>query len=77
MQTKLIVLRKLNNVTQQELADYLKITLKTYSKKEQGISKFTSDEMFALSVYFKKSLEDIFLPTTHQIGDIETISLPN
>ena len=73
MQDKLIILRKKCNATQQELADYLNITLKTYCNKEQGISKFTCDEMFALSRYFSKSLEDIFLPTTHQNGEFDNI----
>lgn len=73
MQVKLIILRKECDVTQQELADYLNITLKTYCNKEQGISKFTCDEMFALSRYFGKVLEDIFLPTTHQNGEFDNI----
>lgn len=87
MQEKLVKLRKVYNVTQQELADYLGITLKTYRNKEQGKSQFTSDEMFSLSKFFKKSLEDIFLPSTYQNGKLkqealtnvasENISLPN
>jgi putative transcriptional regulator len=87
MQEKLVNLRKVFSVRQQELADYLGITLKTYRNKEQGKSQFTSDEMFSLSKYFKKPLEDIFLPTTYQNGKLkqekltnvasENISLPN
>ena len=73
MQSKLIILRKKGNITQQALADYLNITLKTYNNKEQGISKFTCDEMFALSMYFNKPLEDIFLPSTHQNGEFDNI----
>ena len=78
MQSKLIILRKKQKITQEELAEYLHITVKTYVNKEQGISKFTCDEMFALGVFFNRSLEDIFLPTTHQNGDIDKkFSLPN
>lgn len=77
MQEKLIKLRKVYNVRQKDLAEYLNITKRTYCNKEKGISQFTSDEMFALSKYFKKSLEEIFLPSTYQNGNKENISLPN
>lgn len=76
MQEKLKHLRKVYNVRQEDLAKYLKIALKTYSNKEMGITKFTSDEMFALASYFKRSIEDIFLPTTYQNGKSKD-SLPN
>lgn len=69
MQEKLIKLRKVYNVRQKDLAEYLNITKRTYCNKEKGISQFTSDEMFALSKYFKKSLEEIFLPSTYQNGN--------
>ena len=71
MQEKLIKLRKVYNVRQKDLADYLNISERTYCNKEKGISQFTSDEMFALSKYFKKSLEEIFLPSAYQIGNKE------
>ena len=77
MQEKLIKLRKVYNVRQKDLAEYLNITKRTYCNKEKGISQFTSDEMFALSKYFKKSLEEIFLPSTYQYGNKENVSLPN
>lgn len=77
MQEKLIILRKVHHVRQKELADYLNISLRAYSNKENGTSKFTSDEMFALSKYFRKPMEEIFLPTGYQNGNLETVSLPN
>lgn len=77
MQEKLIKLRKVYNVRQKDLAEYLNITKRTYCNKEKGISQFTSDEMFALSKYFKKALEEIFLPSTYQNGNKENVSLPN
>ncbi len=77
MQEKLIKLRKVYNVRQKDLAEYLNITKRTYCNKEKGISQFTSDEMFDLSKYFKKSLEEIFLPSTYQNGNKENVSLPN
>ena len=71
MQSKLIILRKRRNVTQEELAEYLHISKKTYNSKEKGISKFTCDEMFALGVFFGRKLEDIFLPSGYQFGEFD------
>lgn len=70
MQEKLIILRKQNNVTQQTLADLIGITVKQFSFKENGKSIFDGDEMFKIAQFFKLKIEDIFLPTTHQNGDI-------
>lgn len=73
MQEKLIRLRKVYDVTQKELADYLKINIRTYKNKEKGKTQFTSDQMFQLALYFKKPIEDIFLPSLHQIGEKENV----
>lgn len=69
MQSKLLVLRKENNITQKELADILGITVKTYGLKERGIGVFDSDEMWKLSRYFKIPMDQIFLPRSHHNGD--------
>lgn len=71
MQEKLIILRKQNNVTQQTLADLIGITVKQFSFKENGKSIFDGDEMFKIAQFFKLKIEDIFLPSTHQNGDIK------
>lgn len=71
MQTKLILLRKKRNVTQKELAEVLGITTKQFSSKELGKTRFNGDEMFIIAKYFKKKIDDIFLPTTHQNGELE------
>lgn len=76
MQENLINLRKSRGVTQDTMAKYLKIAKKTYGNKEKGITQFTSDEMFAIARYFKRSIEDIFLPSTYQNGK-STDSLSN
>lgn len=68
MQEKLLLLRKETNTTQQELADLLHISVKTYGYKETGKSEFSMNEMFALSKYFKKTVEEIFLPRILQNG---------
>lgn len=69
MQEKLILLRKQNNTTQKELADLLGITTKQFGSKELGKAKFNGDEMFLIANYYSKKVDDIFLPTTHQIGE--------
>ena len=69
MQEKLILLRKEKKVSQKDLANLLGITPKQFSAKELGKSKFNCNEMFKISDYFGLKMEDIFLPSTHQIGD--------
>ena len=71
MQEKLILLRKQNNVSQKELSELLSITTKQFSAKELGKSKFNGDEMFKIADYFNLKVDDIFLPTTHQNGELE------
>lgn len=62
MQEKLLILRKKQGISQQELADYLKISVTSYGQKERGEKAFTLDEMFALSTFFELSISEIFLP---------------
>lgn len=70
MQEKLLILRKRHNYSQQFLADKLGISTKQYGVKERGDSEFTSDEMFILKNVFGCQLEDIFMPRSHQYGDL-------
>lgn len=70
MQEKLLLLRKQNNITQKELAELLGITTKQFCSKENGKVKFNGDEMFKIADYFKLKVDDIFLPTTHQNGEL-------
>lgn len=70
MQMKLYVLRKNKyKKTQQEIADYLEISVVSYRNKEKGKNEFTQDEMFALAKLFNCSIDYIFLPREHQNGD--------
>lgn len=66
MQNKLILLRKEQKITQNELAQLLGITTKQYGSKELGKTRFNGDEMFKIAEYFNLKVDDIFLPTTHQ-----------
>lgn len=68
IQEKLISARKLKKISQQEIADYIGISTKTYSLKENGKSQFTIDEMFKIANFFDKKIEEIFLPSILQNG---------
>lgn len=71
MQNKLILLRKEQKITQNELAQLLGITTKQYGSKELGKTKFNGDEMFKIAEYFNLKVDDIFLPTTHQNSELQ------
>ena len=74
MQSILLILRKEEKkATQQDVANYLGISVKTYRAKEHGKREFTQDEMFALSKYFGRPIDQIFLPRSYQIGNREDI----
>lgn len=61
MQTKLKGLRAEHGLTQAHLAELLGITRQTYSEKEIGNQPFKAEELFIISSYFDKPIEDIFL----------------
>lgn len=63
MQWNLIQLRKENNETQEEIANFLGISTTGYREKELGKSQFKSDEMFMIADHYSKKIEDIFLPS--------------
>jgi len=70
VQLELYNLRKNeNDMTQQDVANYLGITVQTYRLKEKGRNEFTQDEMFLLSELFDKDISEIFLPRKHRNGD--------
>lgn len=59
-------LRKENNMTQFEVSDILGISVPNYSKKENGIVKFSLQEAEKLSILFNKSIEYIFF--AHEVS---------
>lgn len=69
MQEKLLILRTNNKKSQKFMGELLNISAKQYGAKERGESKFNGDEMFVIANHFNKRIDEIFLPTTHQIGD--------
>lgn len=55
-------------MTQEQMANYLGITPKTYRSKELGNTEFTLDEMFEIAKLFNKKVDDIFLPRKYHTG---------
>ena len=68
MQEKLIIIRLDKKIKIKDMAELLSITIQQYSRKEKGINQFTANEMFMISDYFGKKIEEIFLPVIHQNG---------
>lgn len=62
MQGKLILLRKEQHKTQQELADKLGISITTYRNKELGKREFTISEAYEISKLLKTPIDGIFTP---------------
>ncbi len=70
MQEKLIILRKKNKINQETLAKLINVTPKQYGLKERGDAIFNGDEMFLIAEYFGMKIDDIFLPSNHQNGEL-------
>lgn len=71
-QGNLIMLRKENRYSQEEIAQVLGISLATYGQKERGERDFKLEEMFKLSDFFDLPMEKIFLSRKSlykQLGD--------
>lgn len=62
MQHKLYALRKEKGFSQQQMADMLDISSRSYREKELSRSAFNSDEMFIIANMFDRDIADIFLP---------------
>lgn len=69
MQSKLLVLRKEKNKSQEFMAKLINVTTTTYARKERGEYPFDADEMFKISKYFNRDIENIFLPRSYQNGN--------
>lgn len=71
MYKKLKEMRQQENVSGEELAKVLGITKATYSKKENGLVKFSLDEAKLISDRFKRKIEDIFFE--NKVSKIDTL----
>ncbi len=63
MQKKLQAWRRYHNISQKEMAEKLGIDVRTYINKEQGVTQFRANEMFAIAYILQKEISEIFLPT--------------
>lgn len=70
---KILYFRKLNNLTQQDLAEKLGTTKQTISKYEKGKRKAHQDILFQLCDIFGVSINEFF-PATEISTEINTIS---
>jgi len=70
-QTELASVRRYKDITQQEMAKLLNLSVNGYSKKERGVNEFTLNEMFIISSEFGRQIEDIFLPTDSTLRVID------
>lgn len=60
MQTKVIELRKKCSISQPDVAKQLNIALKTYWRKEKGITEFTESEIKKLMELLDARFEELF-----------------
>ncbi|MFD1416849.1 helix-turn-helix transcriptional regulator [Oceanobacillus jeddahense] len=61
MQWNLIISRKELKLSQVDMAKELKMSKDTYGRKERGETQFTADEMFLISDFLGKPIDQIFL----------------
>lgn len=53
-------LRVMKGLTQDDMAELLNISVKTYSRKESGNSDFTLTESKTIADLFEKTIDEIF-----------------
>ncbi|MBB6452019.1 DNA-binding XRE family transcriptional regulator [Salirhabdus euzebyi] len=70
-QSKLAAWRRFYNISQEEMARLIGITLRSYINKENGATQFKMDEMFLISNKIGKPIEEIFLPTNFMSHEIK------
>ena len=60
IKNNLVALRNINRMTQQQVADYLGLSLNSYCNKENNNRCFTLEEAQKIATLFNYSIEDIF-----------------
>lgn len=64
-------LRKFHELTYQDMANLIDCDIRTYINKEKGVTQFKMEEMFIISKKFKKSMDEIFLPSDFMIHEVD------
>jgi DNA-binding XRE family transcriptional regulator len=75
MQRELAAQRRYRGITQQQMADLLGITVRSYINKEHGIAQFKINEMFAIAKKFNMNIGDIFLPSDFTAHEVKKVDL--
>lgn len=60
MYWKLVALRSKHNMSQQDMARLLDISVRSYGMKERAQREFKLEEVYKISKCFKLKIEDIF-----------------
>lgn len=66
-QYKLYEMRKQKQLTQQDVANHIGISVVSYGLKEAGKRQFKAEEMFSISKLFRKPVDYIFVSATSDI----------
>lgn len=65
---KLKKIRESKNLTQQNMADLLNITVSAYNMYENGNRRIPAKIALSISKLFKVEMDDIFLPQTFTVS---------
>ena len=60
-QKELKALRRYHDLTQEKMASYLNISLKTYISRERGNTEFKLHEIYKITKLFNRPFNDIFI----------------
>ncbi len=75
MQNKLLQLMKEFNISNKELAKEIGISKELFDSKLEGKTYFKCSEMYKISIFLDKSVEDIFLPSMYVNGTRNLIKI--
>lgn len=74
MQTRIQELRKINKLSQSELADALSVTRQTIISLEKGRYNASLELAYKIAKYFGKTIEDVFIFEDENRGDGNNVS---
>ena len=74
MQTRIQELRKINKLSQSELADALSVTRQTIISLEKGRYNASLELAYKIAEYFGTTIEDVFIFEDENRGDDNNVS---